>query len=132
MEQMKEPLRYLENAKEILKKSSIEDDIYLDKKYVRQAMGAAYIGILEAINELLLQKGYTKKELPKKVEEYEKALKREFGAYNGRLLREFDMLYDTLHIWGYYRGTITSVLIVKDALKLARAFIEKLSRAVKS
>lgn len=124
---MREPLRYLENAKEILKKSPIEDDIYLDKKYVKQAMGAAYLAILEAINEALMEKGYTKKELPKKVEEYEKALKKEFAAYDGKLLREFEVLYDLLHIAGYYRGLLWKADIVKDAFKSAKAFINRIS-----
>jgi hypothetical protein len=124
---IKEPLRYLENAKEILKKSSIEDNIYLDRKYVKQAMGAAYLAVLEALNEALLKKGYTKKELPKKVEEYEKAIKREFGIYNGKLLREFESLYDTLHIAGYYRVLISNVNVVRDIFKAAEGFIKKVS-----
>ena len=124
---MKEPLRYLDNAKELLKKSAIEGDTYLDKKYVKQAMGTAYLGILESINEALLRKGYTKKELPKKVEEYEKVIKKEFGISNGKFLREFVKLYDALHIAGYYRGLIYDVNAVKYYFKAARAFIEKLS-----
>lgn len=66
----REALRYLENAKEILSKSPIKDNIYLDEKYVKSACGIAHLGILEAINEVLLKKGLTKKDLPKKVEEY--------------------------------------------------------------
>lgn len=69
-----EATRYLNNAKELLSKSPIEGRIYTDVKYVKSACGVAYLGVLEAINDALLQKGYTKKELPKKVEEYEKAL----------------------------------------------------------
>lgn len=122
---MKEPLRYLANAKELLNKSPIEGKIYTDVKYVKSACGVAYLGILEAINDVLLQKGYTKKELPKKVEEYEKALKKHISIHNGSLQREFNMLYDTLHIAGYYRGLIYNVDMVKDAMKAAKSFIDK-------
>lgn len=122
----KEALRYLQNAKEILRKSQIEDNLYADIKYVKSAFGVAYLGVLEAINEALLQKGLTRKELPKKVEEYEKALKKYFGAYNGKLLKEFSTIYDELHIAGYYRGLLHRVDVVRAALKGADEFVKKL------
>lgn len=121
----REPLRYLHNAKELLSKSPIEGKVYTDVKYVKSACGVAYLAVLEAINEALLRKGIPKKELPKKVEEYEKALKKHISAHNGKLLKEFTMLYDALHIAGYYRGLIYNVDMVKDALKAAKEFIEK-------
>lgn len=122
---MREALRYLENAKGILKQADIEGRFYADKKPVREAFGTAYLAILEAINEALLKRGFSHKELPKKVEEYEKALKKTLGVHNGKLLREFQGLYDSLHIAGYYRGLIYDVVMVKDALKSAREFIDK-------
>ncbi|MBI5327088.1 MAG: DUF5618 family protein [Deltaproteobacteria bacterium] len=122
----REALRYLDNAKEILGKSPIEDNTYLDIKYVKTACGVAYLGVLEAINEVLLKKGFTKKELPKKVEEYRKALQKHVSAHNGKLLREFEMLYDALHIAGYYRGLIYNTDAIKDYLKAAKDFIGKL------
>lgn len=121
----REPLRYLHNAKELLSKSPIEGKVYTDVKYVKSACGVAYLAVLEAINEALLRKGIPKKELPKKVEEYEKALKKHISVHNGKLLKEFTMLYDALHIAGYYRGLIYNVDMVKDALKAAKEFIEK-------
>lgn len=123
---MKEPLRYLENAKQILGKSPIEDGYYTDKKYVKSACGIAYLGVLEAISEYLLARGVQKKELPKKAEEYEKALKKYASVHNGKLPKQFDYLYEELHIAGYYRGMLHRVNIVKEALKGAKEFIEKL------
>ncbi|MBI5971411.1 MAG: DUF5618 family protein [Deltaproteobacteria bacterium] len=122
----REPLRYLENAKEILSKSPIEDNRYTDVKHVKSACGIAYLGVLEAINEVLLKKGLTKKELPKKVEEYGKALQKYVSAHNGKLLREFDDIYDELHIAGYYRGLLHNANAIKDYLKEARDFIYRL------
>ena len=58
---MKESLRYLQNAKEILARIPIEDDDYTDIKPVREAFGTAYLAILEAINEALLKKGLSRK-----------------------------------------------------------------------
>lgn len=58
---MREALRYLNNAKEILKRIPIENNIYTEIKPVREAFGTAYLAILEAINESLIKKGVTKK-----------------------------------------------------------------------
>ena len=123
---MKEPARYLNNAKEILSKSPIEDEYYVDDKYVKSACGVAYLGVLRAIDELLLKRGVTKKELPKKVEEYKKTLQKHASIHNGRLVRQFEDIYDELHIAGYYRGILHSVATVKAALKTAESFIKKM------
>ena len=122
---MKEALRYLQNARDILSKASIENDYYADVKPVREAFGTAYLAVLEAINEALLKKGFTRKELPKSVDEHRKILKKHFAIHNGKLARAFEGLYDTLHIAGYYRGLIYKANIVKDCLKAAKEFIEE-------
>jgi hypothetical protein len=123
---MKESLRYLNNAKEILKAIPVEDNTYTDIKHVREAFGIAYLSILEAINGYLIEKGFTKKELPKSVDEYRKVLQKYLAVRDGKLLREFEKLYDALHIAGYYRGLIYDVDMVKDALKATKSFIDKI------
>lgn len=124
---MKEASRYLNNAKEILKITPVEDNTYTDLKHVREAFGVAYLAILEAINEhLVTHKGFKKKELPKSVDEYRKVLQKYLAVRDGKLLREFEKLYDALHIAGYYRGLIYDVDMVRDALKAAKSFIEKI------
>jgi hypothetical protein len=124
--QRKEATRYLENAKEILSKSPIENNQYTDDKYVKSACGVAYLGVLRAIEDYLLERGLNKKELPKSVEEYRKALQRYALIHDGKLLKQFDNIYDELHIAGYYRGLLHRVDTVKNALKGAKEFIEKL------
>jgi len=57
---MKESLRYLNNARDILKGIPVEDNTYTDIKHVREAFGIAYLAVLEAINEYLLKRGVTK------------------------------------------------------------------------
>lgn len=126
--QKKEAIRYLENAKELLKNSPIENGRYADVKYVKSACGVAYLGVLKAIEEYLLDKGLTKKELPKKVEEYRKALKKYASVHNGKLLKQFDDLYDELHIAGYYRGNLHFVDTVKGTFKAAKDFIGRLQK----
>lgn len=125
---MKEPLRYLANAKETLNKSPIEDNIYTDSKHVKSACGIAYLGVLKAVDECLLRKGFTAKELPKKVEEYNKALKKYVSVHNGKLQKQFNVLYDELHIAGYYRGLIRDVDALKAIFKSAKGFIEKIKQ----
>lgn len=124
---MKEPLRYFNNAKETLNKSPIEDNQYTDDKYVKSACGIAYLGVLKAIEDYLLKKGLSKKELPKKVEEFRKALKKYGAVHNGKILRQFDNIYDELHIAGYYRGMLHSTGAVKEIFKTAKVFIKKIS-----
>ena len=122
----KESLKYLNNAREILKTVPVEDDTYLEIKPVREAMGTAYLAVLEAINERLLERGLTKKELPQSVEAYRRTLRKYLAIRNGKLLREFEKLYDLLHIAGYYRGLLYDVKVVKETMKSAQAFIEKI------
>jgi len=123
----REAIRYLEDAKEMLKKSKVEDNISTDTKYVKSACGIAYLGVLRAVDEYLLSKALTKKELPKKVEEYEKAIKKHLSVHDGKLLRQFQGLYDELHIGGYYRGILHHIGALRDILKAAEDFVQKVN-----
>ncbi|MBI4690047.1 MAG: DUF5618 family protein, partial [Nitrospirae bacterium] len=118
---------YLNNAKELLQKSQIEDDRYTDVKYVQEACSTAYLAILKAIDEYLINKGIDKKELPKSVEGYREMLRKHLSIHNGKLTKDFEMLYDLLHIAGYYRGLLRETNVVKDVLKAAKKFIEKIA-----
>ena len=124
---MREALRYLNNAKEILKSAPVENGTYTDVKPVREACGTAYLAILMAVDEYLVKRGMSKKELPRSIDAYRKALQKYLAAHDGKLLREFEALYEALHIAGYYRGNLYLVDMIKDALKAAKAFIEKIS-----
>src|SRR3990167_9150495 len=130
---MKESLRYLNNAKEILRRTPIEDNIYADIKPVQEACSTAYLAVLKAIDEYLLKKGLTKKELPQPVvskanpsiDAYRDALKKHLAIHNDKLTKEFEVLYDELHIAGYYRGNLSHTKVVKEVFKSARSFIDK-------
>ena len=123
---MKESIRYLHNAKEILKKSHIEDDRYADVKYVQIACGTAYLAILKAIDEYLVSKGVHEEDLPQAVDGYRKMLQKYVSVHNGKLLKSFEALYRELHIAGYYRGLLVDVNVVKEVLKSAKTLIEKI------
>jgi len=123
----REGVRYLENSREILRRVPVERDIYLDRKPIREAMGTAYLAVLEAINEALIRRGVARKELPKSVDAYREALQRHLAPRNGKLMREFESLYDLLHIAGYYRGLLYDRKVVREALDAAQRFIEKVA-----
>ena len=122
-----EALRYFNNAKDILKSAPIDDDTYTDVKYVQEACGTAYLSIIKAIDEYLISKGVSEKDLPQSVEGYRDMIRKHLSAHNGKLTREFDKLYKLLHIAGYYRGLLEDVAVVKDAFKAAKGFIDKLA-----
>jgi hypothetical protein len=123
---MKEALRYLNNAKEILRKAPIEDNIYTDAKPVQEACGTAYLAVLKAIDEYLLKKGIDEEKLPQSVEGYRNMLRKYVSIHNGKLFNSFEALYKELHVSGYYRGNLRSVDTVKGAFKTAKGFIEKI------
>jgi len=125
---MKEAIRYLNNAREILKKAPREGRTYLDIKPVQEACSTAYLAVLKAIDEYLLTRGLTKKELPKSVQSYQYLLRKHISTHNGKLFREFDKLYDELHIAGYYRGLHSDVIIIKDIFNIAQQFITKIAK----
>jgi len=127
MEKMREALKYLNNAREILKTASIEDNIYTNVKFVQEACGTAYLAVLKAIDEYLLNKGVDEKELPQSVEGYRKMLRKYASVHDGKLFNSFEALYKELHISGYYRGNLRSVDTIRGALKTAGTFIEKMS-----
>jgi hypothetical protein len=123
---MKESLRYLHNAQDILKSAPAEDHIYTDVKPVQEACGTAYLAVLKAIDEYLLKRGVEKKKLPRSVDGYRQFLKKYGAIHNGKLLKNFEDLYEELHIAGYYHGHLRSVGTVREALKTAKEFIDKL------
>ena len=123
---MREALRYLENAKELLSKSPIEDDRYEDVKYVQEACSTAYLAILKAIDEYLIGQGVEIKDLPQSVEGYRKMLKKYLSVHNGKLSKGFEKLYKELHIAGYYRGLIQDTGALKAIFKSAKTFIKNI------
>ncbi|MEW6418362.1 MAG: DUF5618 family protein [Nitrospirota bacterium] len=65
--------------------------------------------------------------MPQSVDGYREAIRKYLTPYDGKLTREFEKLYKLLHIAGYYRGLLDDVDVIKDAFKVAKGFIKKIS-----
>ena len=114
-----EALRYLENAKEQLKKAGSEDnDFFADPKYVKTACGTAYDGVLIAIDEYLKRKGIVKSR-GRKSESY---YREELGKINRKALNLYNASYNILHLSGYYDGN-TKKTIINDGFDVANKII---------
>ncbi len=98
-----EAMRYLENAKEILKTKARKDEgLYLDKKYVKMAGHTAYSGVLYSLDELLRGK----KKGRKSVEWYQK----ELSNIDRKITSRFATAYQILHLDMGYDGTQSAKL----------------------
>jgi hypothetical protein len=118
-----EAIRYMDNAKEFLKKAKKENDIYRDSKYVKVACGTAYSGVLIALDGYFTVKGADKPKgkLRKSIEFYQDFL----GKHDRKLLDRLNVAYKILHLSGYYDG-IESVNVVKEGFNRAYEIIERI------
>lgn len=112
-----ECIRYIDNAKDVLKKAKKENGIYNDIKYVQMACGTGYNAVLMALDNYLLKK-QPKKGKSRSIEEYRSRL----SKLNKTLLRYLNDAYDELHLAGYYHGT-PSAKTVKSGFESAMKII---------
>jgi ferritin-like protein len=124
-EHFAEAVRYFRNAKQRLREAAVRDDLYDDLKPVREACQTAYLAVLHAVRGHLLSRGVPPQKLPEDPAAYGAFLARQ-SAHNGRLVRNFHLVYEELHVIGHYTGT-RSVHIVKDGFDHARWIIERLT-----
>ena len=119
-----EAVRYMDNAKECLKKAKKEGKFYHDPKYVSMACGTAYKGVLIALDGFLILKGIEKPKGKdrKSIEYYHNNI----GKMDGKLLDYLNSAYKILHLFGYYDG-IESVDVVKTGFKFAHTIIDKIN-----
>jgi hypothetical protein len=120
-----EAYKLYENAKELLAKSPIEYGIYKDTKRVKEACGLGYLAPLRAIDGYLLATGTPSDKLPTSIIELEKALQK--IPRNGKLMTAMTIVYQNLHIFGYYRGGV-NVDMIKAGFRYAKFIIDRLSR----
>jgi hypothetical protein len=116
-----EAIRYMNNAKETLKKAGKEENYYNDRKYVRTACGTAYHGVLIALDTYLLLKGIAKTKGRKSIEYYCEQL----GGLDKKMLRRINSAYEALHLFGYYDGTLDA-RIVKVGFDEAYEIIDRI------
>lgn len=115
----KEVLRYMENARETLKKARKNGSLYEDKKYVKTACGIAYNAILLSLDALLEEKGSTTRKR-KSIEWY----REEVGKVKPKLLIHLNPAYETLHLAGYYDGNL-EVKVIQAGFDRAMIIIEE-------
>ena len=116
-----EAIRYMDNAKETLKKAGKEDKFYLDKKYVKTACGTAYNGVLTALDGYLILKDIKKPKGRKSIEYYQDSITK----IDKKLLNYVNSAYEILHLVGYYDGNNT-VSVIKEGFNMAYSIIEKI------
>ena len=103
-----EAIRYMDNAKDTLRKAGKENNFYNDKKYVSSACGIAYRGVLIALDAYLKMKDIKEpKKRRKSIEFYESNI----SKLDKKMLKHLDTVYGVLHIEGYYECILDSRVI---------------------
>ncbi len=116
-----EAMRYMDNARETLKKAGKEGRYYLDDKYVKTACGTAYNGVLKALDGYLALKEVEKKKGRKSIEYYQEQV----GKLDKKLGAALYNAYAILHLAGYYDG-VTSVATIQDGFEVAEDIIKRI------
>ena len=118
-----EAMRYMDNAKETLRKAGRDGLNYSDPKYVKTACGTAYNGVLIAMDAWFAIKG-----IPKPSRKQRKSI--DYYTYNmakldKKMLSNLDMAYKILHLDGYYDGMV-SIKAIEGGFDAAYYIIEKI------
>lgn len=103
----KEAMRYIDNANETLNRAGLDENYYIDEKYVKTACGTAYSGALKALDFLFALKGVQKRKGRKSIEYYQQNL----SKIDKKLLDKLNTAYRVLHLDGYYDGEKNSKVI---------------------
>jgi len=118
-----EAMRYMDNAKETLRKAGRDGPLYTDRKYIRTACGTAYLGVLIALDAWMKLKGFP---------ELSKKQRKSIGYYTDRIatvdkkmLSFLELAYDILHLNGYYDG-IKGVKTIEEGFDAAYYIIDKI------
>ena len=119
-----EAMRYMNNAEEILETKAGKDGVfYKDIKYVKMACGTAYNGVLLALDHLFEEKNSPIDKKPYQrlnVRDYKKKLS-ELTEYD--ILNNFNVVYNVLHIDGYYEG-VNRIDVICGGINSAYTIIE--------
>jgi hypothetical protein len=115
--------RYMDNAKDTLKKARKEDNYYEDKKYVRTACGTAWHAVLIALDTFLLLKGAPS--LPKKKRKSIEYYLMHVAEHDRKLLKDLNSVYNILHLLGYYDGE-QNARVIAEGFDLACRIIDRI------
>ena len=120
-----EAMRYINNSSDILStKANKNGGLYQDIKYVKMACGTAYHGVLFALDAYFEMKGkpvVQKRGKRNSVEIYRKQL----ATLDKKLLDYFNIVYNVLHLDGYYDG-IKSFDVIRAGMNNAIEIVNKI------
>ena len=119
-----EAIRYMDNARQTLRKAGKDDDTYQDSKYVKTACGIAYNAVLKALDGYFLLKDIKLPKNRKSIEFYRSHV----AKIDQKLLVYLNGAYSVLHLEGYYDGILV-VDIINSGFKLAYTIIDKIKPA---
>jgi hypothetical protein len=118
-----EAIRYMDNAKETLKRAGKDGSRYIDAKYVKTACGTVHCGVLIALDAWLKLKD---------VPELGKKRRKSIGYYTDNIAKidkkMCDLLLDTyniIHLSGYYDG-LRNIKAIDNGFDLAYEIIDKI------
>jgi hypothetical protein len=120
-----EAMRYMDNAKEALKKAEKEDDgYYKDVKYVRTACGMANLGVLRAFDTWLAINGLliSGKKLQKFITPYDDY---KIAQIDEGMLSYWNTACNILYLGGYYRKE-KNVNAIEGGFDAAYRIIDKI------
>ncbi len=115
-----EAIRYMENAKEVLKKANKKDLFFEDPKYVKMACGTAYSAVLLALDGYFKLKGIPAKKGRKDIAYYQSKV----GKLDKKMLDYLNETYQMLHLVGYYDGS-KNVKAIMSGFEIAYLIIDK-------
>jgi len=123
-------MRYLNNAKDALRNAGREGKegrAFKDTKYVSSASGIAYRGVLFALRAWLEAKGVEFPAIDERgmskgisIDFY----RRHLTKHDKSLLQDLNIVYNNLHLAGYYDCT-NSVSTINAGLEIAKEIIER-------
>ena len=116
-----EAMRYIENAKEALYKAKKQGKYYSDAKYVRNASGTAYNGMLLALDTWMQIKNIKLPKGRKSIEWYRDQIRK----IDWKLLNDVNSAYYILHLNGYYEG-VTNAESINAGMDSAISVIKKI------
>lgn len=116
-----EALRYIDNAKKILKESAGKNkEFYTDGKYVSMACNTAWSGILIALHGKMIKEGV---KMPSKEQMNVNIYREYLTKKNKTILKYFNSSYNHLHLLGGYDKEL-SVSNTQTGLDFALKIIE--------
>ncbi|MEK6615303.1 MAG: DUF5618 family protein [Bacteroidota bacterium] len=117
--------RLMNNAHKELQQADKNGKVYRDVKHLRLACGAAYLGVLKAIDGIFLLRNISKPKRQPSIEYYHNGL----TQIDKKMLNSLNVAYEVLHVCGYYDG-LNDIGVIKRGFEEAQNIIHKLKQLV--